>query len=734
MPAPADFTDAESKLLMVASVMGPRALQAAADRVTAERLDHALDGHPELRALIALSRRAAGETVESISRYPQTGARGERGLFTELHRDALELCCMALSMHLLRPGPEGLKSLAKVLPASGHHLSRWVPRPVLDLPPGTGKTESAKSVMLVSLAMHKAGELPGPYPGVLFLADDVAQLEAVASDLEGRGLVFGTDFGVYHTKPRSRIVEIEQCPELPIVLATVQQLQSRVKKQRQGLRGLKGIDPLVVMASRRKRALVVKDEQLLGIATHYFSPENLQLAHHTLQLNSVTSKNAHFNPLREFMAQVDASIASAIAEGMCPGEVKRVEMPPMDDALALIAKQAADELDQEQTAHSVFGSLNVMGSVSDLGLTIHGRKTSQVICKAVPWWPYEEVPEFVTLDANYRADLMTQSVRKHERASMLEILEAKPEDLKSMHNLRVHVSDGIAGSRGQGGRSDLANQKARASYVDLIVRTAVPIYKRTPRRILVFTFTDSGTVRYRDELKAAFIAAGIPGEAIHYGADGIEPHHRVVLQTWGLHTSSNAFVSCSAVFFLGILRYAPEDMQLTNWGCQQDEVLPLSQLPWSVAALDRSMIVCNVAQAILRAAARATVEGMCPECDAYLILKDPGGSWPAMEREMRKLLGNFTLMPWEKASSRRQRMSQLDEVIVEEVLAQFDEANPPAMVKFAAIKRAVADRIGGAPSESTWSKYRRMADAALIDSGVIVNGAGAAAKGWVKAP
>lgn len=726
----AEFTDAESKLLMAARLMGPRAFKAAGRQIASDRLDHALDDHPGLRALTALSSRAKDETVESIRRYPQTGARGERGLFTDLHLIALELCCMALATHLLRPGPEELKSLAKVLPKSGYRLNRWVPRPVLDLPPGTGKTESAKAVMLVSLAMHKSGELPGPYPGVLFLADDVAQLEAVAGDLEGRGLVFGTDFGVFHTKPRSRIVEIEQCPELPIVLTTVQQLQSRVKKQRQGLGGLKGIDPLVAMANRRKRSLVIKDEQLLGIETHYFSPENLQLALHTLQLNSATRRDTQFDPLREFMAQVETSITSAMAEGMCPGAVKLVEMPPMDDNLALVAKQAADALEHEQTAHSVLGSLSVMGSVSDLGLTIHGRKSSQVICKAVPWWPYEDVPEFVTLDANYRADLMTQSMQKHERASMLEIIDAKPEDLKSMHNLRVHVSDGIAGSRGQGGRSDLANQKTRASYVDLIVRTAVAIYKRTPRRILIFTFNDSGTVRYRDELKAAFIVAGIPKEAIHYGADGIESHHRVVLQTWGRHTSSNAFVSCCAVFFLGILRYAPEDMQLNSWGCQQDEALPLSQAPWSVTALDRSMIVCNVVQAILRAAARATVEGKSPECDAYLILKDPGGSWPAMEKEMRKLLGNFTLMPWEKASTRKQRMSHLDAVIVEEVLARIGESS--SSVKFAVVKAAVAGRIGGVPSESTWSKYRRLADAALINSGVVVNGTGA--KGWVKAP
>ena len=89
-------------------------------------------------------------------------------------------------------------------------------------------------------------------------------------------------------------------------------------------------------------------------------------------------------------------------------------------------------------------------------------------------------------------------------------------------------------------------------------------------------------------------------------------------------------------------------------------------------------------------------------------------------------------MPWEKASTRKQRMSHLDAVIVEEVLARIGESS--SSVKFAVVKAAVADRIGGAPSEATWSKYRRLADAALISSGVVVNGTGARAKGWVKAP
>ena len=730
------FTPAEAKALEQAAKKGPGALKKAAERVTRARMEQALSGRPELDRLLALSHRAGDETLRAIARYPQSGARGEQGLFTELHRDALELSCMALAIHLLRPSKEALRSFASVFPKSKRALSEWIPRPVLDLPPGTGKTESAKAVMVTSMEMHQAGELSGDYPGVLFLADEVVQLEAVAEDLQRRGLVFGKDFGVFHTRPKGQAVAIKDCPSLPILLATVQQVQARVKNMRRGLSRsellTKGISPLVTLKNQRARSLIIKDEQLLGVSTHYFSPDSLRVAETNLRFNSAVKNRSVFDPLREFVSQVLAMVDAAIAHGISPGEVRTVQMPPMDESLALIAEQAADALENERSANSVLQSLSVMGSVSDLGITIHGKKDSQVICKAVPWWPYEQVPEFVTMDANFRADLMTQSMKKHARSSVLEILRAKPDDLKSMHSLRVHVSEGIPGSRGQGGRSDLSNQKIRSSYIDLIVRTAAPICKRTPKRILIFTFKDTTQISYRDELRAALIAAGIAGEAIHYGSAGIEPHHKVIIETWGLHVSTNAFVSCSAVFFLGILRYAPEDMQLNSWGCHQEDELELSSLPWSVTELDRSMVVCNVAQAILRAAARATVEGMCQECDAYMILKDPGNDWPAMERELRKILGNFTLMPWEKASTRRQRVSQLDQLIEEEVMARFDGAEESGLVTFASVKKAATSRLGAEIAPNTWAKYRRMADDKLKGSGITVNGEGRAAKGWIR--
>ena len=727
------LSSSEMRTLEAARRKGPVALQVAADAITRRRLDRGLSEDPRLGQMLALGRRACEGTLQSIARYPQSGARGEQGLFTELHRNAVELSCAALAMHLLRPSEEALKGLGRVFVKSGAGLSKWIPRPVLDLPPGTGKTESAKALMIQSIEMHRAGELPGPYPGVLFLANEVVQLEAVAEDLEARGLVFGQDFGVFHTRPGGQKVKISDCPSLPIVLATVQQVQARVKKMRRGLVEMDGIGPLVTMEGDRKRSLIIKDEQMLGVDTHYFSPESLRIADALLRLGGKVKNEPAFDSLREFVAQVLALIDEALISDMRAGEVRTVQMPPMDEELAAIAEQAASVLVDERSAHEVLMSLSIMGSVSDLGLTIHGKAKSQVICKAVPWWPYEHVPEFVTMDANFKADLMTQSMKRHERASLLGLLKAKPEDLKSMHALRVHVSEGIIGSRGQGGRSDLSNARSRASYIDLIVRTAVPIYKKTPKRILVFTFKDSGSINYREEIRAAFIKAGIAAEAIHFGSKGIKPEHRVIIETWGLHVSTNAFVSCSAVFFLGILRYAPEDMQLASWGCHQDEELPLSSLPWSVAELDRSMIVCNVAQAVLRAAARATVEGMCQECDAYMILKDPGNNWPAMEREMRKILGNFTLLPWEKATTRKQRVSQLDQLIEQEVLARA-AAEGCGLITFASVKRAVIGRVGNEIAPNTWSKYRQSADTRLAVQGITVNGDGRAAKGWVKSP
>lgn len=721
---------------------------AQALEVTAQRLSAAVEADPRLQQAMKLSREAHEEALRAIGAYGTAGGRGAPALFTERHQDLLQLSCFQMALHLVRPSPECLQLLTEVFPRSKDALRRWVPRPVIDLPCGYGKTESAKAVLWSSMRMHRRGELgDGGYPGALFLADDLAQLDAVAVALKARGLKYGKDFGMYYAPNRTtkeivtRPIDEADCPNMPILLICVQQLKARIKRERQqgaGMDSLKGADQVLLLADGRQRQLVIKDEVLLGIEAHYFELDHLELTLFTLQKHGAVANQAAYDPLRKAIERCLSAVQDVAAGLSKRGDAGVAELPPMDEGIALLADAAAEELADSDVPHKVLKSIGQIGGLADLNVSVQfrskkgkgpNRSDRLLICKAVRTWPYERVSEFVTLDANYRADLLTQSMKEYERSSVLALLNCTPEQLKRMHQLKVHISPGLKGSMGQGGRTDLANQRTRAAFIDLIVRTLRPIYRDTPRRTLIFTFKDTRQVSYRDELKAALVEAGVDDSQIHYGSAGIKPQHRVVIETWGRHTSTNAFVDCSAVFFLGILRYEPEKLMCDQWAIEGDEGRSLSDLSLPLAALDRSMLVCHAVQALLRSMARVTIDGMCPPCDAYMILRDPAGNEVAMERELRKLLGDFTLLPWEHAMTKTQLTATIPDLIVQMVTQLFEEGRE--RVAFSEVRSHVMTSTN-AKASNTWAKYRKEADAVLEQQGIRRNAEGRGAKAWVR--
>ena len=713
-----------------------------------DRLEAASDSDPRLGYAMGLARASYEEAMRSIGSYGTAGGRGAPALFTEKHQTLLQLTCFQMALHLLRPSSEAMDRFAEAFPLSGSGMRRWVPRPVVDMPCGHGKTESAKAVIYEGLRLHRKGLLgDGPFPGILLLADDLAQLDSVAVALVKRGLKHGRDFGMYYG-PKTRTggliqtksIEEDACPRMPVLLMCVQQLTARTRKERQQgkrLRPEKGADQMLLLANGERRQLVIKDEVLLGVETHYFELASMELTRDTLYKHVNVAYQACYDRLRDSLErclQAVRGVADGLAE---PGAAAIAELPPMDEGLALLADAAAEDLSDSDVPHKVLKSISQIGGLADLSVSVQFRKKNVgrdnrdriLICKAVKTWPFDRVPEFITLDANFRADLLTQAMKQYERASVLNLMGCTPEELKRMHPLQVHISKGLKGGQGQGGRGDLGNQRTRTAYIDLIIRTLLPIYKDSTRRILIFTFKDTKKVSYRDEMKAALIKAGIDEECIHYGSAGIKPCHRVVVETWGRHTSTNAFVDCSAVFFLGVLRYEPEQLMTSLWGAEGDEGRSLAGLSLSVSELDRSMLVCHVVQAILRTMARVTVEGMCPPCDAYLILRDPSGNEVALERGMRKLLGDFTLLPWEEAMTKVQLTATIPDLIVQTVLQMFAEGRD--RVSFSEVRGKVMASTN-TKSSVTWAKYRQEADRELLTHGIGRNAEGKGARAWVQ--
>jgi len=669
-------------------------LAAAAKALTEQRLSAAEAADPNLKKAMALGRVGYEEAIRSIGSYGTASGRGAPALFTEQHQDLLQLACFQMALHLVRPSKKSMDLLAAAFPKSQQGLRKWVPRPVIDLPCGYGKTEAAKGVLVTSIQMHRQGALgDDDYPGALFL----------------------------------------------VLLICVQQLKARTRKERQNrnLAPEKSANQVLFLSNGQQRKLVIKDEVLLGIETHYFDIESLELTLDHLLKHGAVSHKPVYKPLRESIGNCLAVVRSVAETLQSPGATGIAELPPMDESTAALADAAADDLSGADVPHKILKSISQIGGLADLRVAVHYRKRKDkskpdrlLICKAVKTWPYDRVPEFVTLDANYRVDLLTQSMQQYERSSLLELLKCSPETLKRMHPLKVHVSPGLKGGRGQGGRTDLAHQRTRSAYINLIVRTLLPLYRDTARRILIFTFKDTTTVFYRDEIKDALVEAGVASDHIHYGSKGIKPQHRVVLETWGLHTSTNAFVNCSAVFFLGIMRYEPERLLYDSWGAWGNDEMPLSDLPWPVVDLDRSMLICHVVQALLRTMARVTVDGMCLPCDAYMVLRDPGGNEIALERGMRKLLGDFTLVPWESAMTKNQLASTIPELIVREVVALMEEEGRDR-VSFSEVRARVMASTG-TKANNTWAKYRREADELLSAKGIMRNAEGQGAKAWVK--
>ena len=141
------------------------------------------------------------------------------------------------------------------------------------------------------------------------------------------------------------------------------------------------------------------------------------------------------------------------------------------------------------------------------------------------------------------------------------------------------------------------------------------------------------------------------------------------------------------------------------------------------------MLICNFVQALLRSMARVTVDGMCPACDAYVILRDPVRNELALERGLRELLGDFTLLPWERAMTKTQLTATIPDLIVQTVLQLFDEGRET--VPFSEVKATVMAS-ANAKASNTWAKYRKEADAVLERQGIKRNAEWQGARAWVR--
>ena len=710
--------DAESNAYLAAR-------DTAAQAVVQKRLELAITSHPVISRMQRLTDEAKKETFEQIASHKGHQGRGQEGLFSQPHRDAIELACQQLAIHLLKPSTEALAAWGAVLGSRLAPRVRWVDRPVLDLPAGTGKTESAKAVIHQSIRMWKAGQLgDGPFPGVMFVTDSIDQLEDVYSCLVGRGLDPASEIGLFHTKRDRRqhpVIEMEQCKDYPVLLMCTQQIHSRAKDLRRG-KG-PGLDPFVVLADGGRRQLICKDETLMTTAAHQFAPGDLEHLLSSLQHDqALNAEPTRFQGVRDFVEQTvdqvnQAQQALLATDG---NHVETIELPPMDEALAGDAETAAGLLvDGNANSASTLRSLAEVGSTTDLQAALHRKSTgAAVMCKSVPTWP-AELNQVCVLDANWSADLLSQSSSVFERASILELAQTTSAQLKGMQQLRIHIAEGPSG------RGAMQQPKARNQLIRNICKEVKRIESETPDQILIFVFKPDKYCDYTEVIRRKLVqSTGLKDGQICIWEEGFNATHRVAIQTWGLHKATNAFATCRHIFFLGVLQQEGFKLQVGSWAEQQKHDQPLCDLPWDVNELRRSQICCDVNQALMRGTARNTIDGKADRCDVYLQLEDPARDPKALVDVLRKLLGNFSLKEWRIAGADRPRLaSVLPDLIRDVVIEKLDDARAcgkPEKVSFSVIKNEVLARQPRKTlADDTWRKYRAEASVALQSAGVL---------------
>lgn len=716
--------------------------EATDERVEAKQKLAKLQGkHPVIGCVERLARESCLQTLRTIGGY--NGLELPR--YSPHQMLALKLAAMQLAVHLLRPPEKVLKAWRDAI-GPGHIADalRWVDAPVNDLPCGLGKSESGKGVVVASLALHEKGELcSGNYPGVLFVLDSVDELEStywsMLAALKARGINGEKLIGVFHgyeDRKVSPIADREQCADFPVLLMCSQQLQARAKEARKVPFAV-GAKPFLKLTDGGQRQLIIKDETLHTTAAYIFDVAAIEQATFALsrrpteQVSNLLKGN---EDMQQFLIELETGLKAAAQEleSVSGAVVTRCKMPPMDEWMArrmrLLAKRIATQ--NRGYAH-LLDTLAEIASVVDLEVAIHRRgQESMVMCKTVPCWP-EEIGSVVTLDANWSADLLSQSSSRYQRSRLLGLMKMPASDLKDMSRLKLNLAVGKCG------RESMLNATERRKAGKGIVNEVARIHSTTREKCLIFTFLPdwNGTqkVNYGQWMKEWLVRVGIPSDEICMNRDDLKPTHRVALDTWGRHKTTNAYVDFDNVMFLGILQQPAVGLALHSWSEGGEPDGGSRAMPWNEVELRRSQMVCDFVQALLRGCARRVEYGKCLPMNVYAQVWDPGQNPAAFDRECRKLLGNYLLVNWDGVGEPfirgpdAKRHRDLEDVVVQLLSKAKPGKDGTQAVSFVAVKAEWIRRTGKKIGRDTWQRRRIEVSEELAKQGIFVR-----ERSWIK--
>lgn len=509
-------------------------------------------------------------TDQSVSGWHRVSERGLELTLTTLRRHGNQLSQSHAAA--LREVTRLFTALAR-----GERTGRFV----LDLPTGLGKTTS---VVCWAKAMVEAEA----GASLAICASRVEEICDVFVNLtSGEAAVPPERVGLWHSKgdaplpPTFGANDHHRYAERPILLLT----HERVR------RGGKIVEQLKV--GDRMRDLVVYDESLTTTQAQQYN-------HATLagQITEVETALGHRGPVVEMLGRLQATLRQEV-ERQGAGEHANLVSLPFDDAPTAYAvlEEVKTRLGEGSHLHRL---LEAGPRVGRLLLVRNQWKEATLlhIERRVP----DELQRMIVLDASYplRRLLLEANRRlasEHE-ALRLTRVEGLKGELKRYDRLTIHLMK----TKGSG-RSFVTDDMGRGPEGSLILAEIVAVVREIPAEeaIIIWTFLSrAGEGAWRELVHQALEQAGIdPRATVDIGG---EARPRIIIETFGRETASNAYKHCTNVLFTGCLELAAQDIAGQLVAETRDLQLEVSD--GEVEQLIRGEVYHRLYQAISRAACR----------------------------------------------------------------------------------------------------------------------------------
>lgn len=469
--------------------------------------------------------------------------------------------------------------------ASGSIHGRYV----LDLPTGLGKTTAIICWAKAMVALDTGWSLAICASRVEELCDIYDQLVSGEQQPVSPGHI-----GLWHAKPDAKHAatfrrgEEHRYGERPILLLTHQRVRQGETRIEERLR-----------FQGSPRSLVVYDESLT-------TAEAIQFDYGLLagQLKQVCAKLGYDQPVARLLRQLEEALDQEVAEQQAGASPTLIELPVRD---AVTAGDVLDAISSNLGQDSELWRLIDHGPHPLRVIVIDEERKDATVIRYDVMVP-DELRRLVILDASYPVRQLLRQSGDHPSSSVAQALRLRSwsslqtdpmEHPKRYDQVTIHVMQ----TKGSG-RTYVAKDLSKGVERSVILAEIAAVVREVPadEAVIIWTFLKSrdDLPDFTNDIREAMEGAGIDTKAqIEVDEQSME---RIVVQTFGRETASNAYKYCSNVIFMGCLELSRQ--QIAGQFVAETRDL-LANVPSSlVDTLVRGEVYHRLYQAISRAACR----------------------------------------------------------------------------------------------------------------------------------